>query len=262
MESNICCTACAACASFAAPAGWAPVVVICLRTPLWVALPGRALGCLRQHVVHCAFEFRRGYIFDHAGIANADGQNKPSYSADVLFVAAGRGTHFSCLQRERRQRAVQMDQILEPVELAGGDGAALMRQEQSRDHAPANGFAMQQGFVAGGLLERVADRVTEIENHAEAIFAFVAMDDTGLHTDGRDNHLFERLGIAAQTLVDVLFHEADQAAVADDACLYAFHQAGAEFAARQGSQNGDISEYGEGMVEAAHEGLTLGQNYA
>jgi len=152
-----------------------------------------------------------------------------------------------------------VDEVFQALKLAGGDRAALTRDRESGDHAPADGFAMQQEFIAGGLLEGVAYRVAEIEDHAQAVFALVAVHHAGLDADGRGDHFLEGLGVAGQDRIGILFQEADQGAVADDAGLDALHEAGAELTLGQSAENRDVGEDPEGMVETPDQVFALRQ---
>ena len=60
----------------------------------------------------------------------------------------------------------------------------------------------------------------------------------------------------------VLFHEAHQRAVADDAGLHAFHQAGAQFAVGQRAEHADVGKDGQRMMEAADKIFALRQIHA
>ena len=67
------------------------------------------------------------------------------------------------------------------------------------------------------------------------------------------------LGSRPSTSSDVFFHEAHQRAVADDAGLDAFHQAGAQFAIGQRAEHIDVGKHREGMMKAADKVLALGK---
>ncbi len=62
-----------------------------------------------------------------------------------------------------------------------------------------------------------------------------------------------------KNLIGVFFHEAHERAVADDARLDAFHQAGAQFAIGQSAENFDVGKDGDRMMKAADEVLAFGQ---
>ncbi len=64
-------------------------------------------------------------------------------------------------------------------------------------------------------------------------------------------------GIAAQHFVRVLLHEADQGAVADDAGLDAFHQAGAQLAVGERAQHVDVGKDGAADDESCRQDSCL-----
>ena len=59
----------------------------------------------------------------------------------------------------------------------------VRRDRCRRLHADGHRLAVQQRAVPGGRLERVADGVPVVEQHALAALAFVAFDDVGLELD-------------------------------------------------------------------------------
>src|ERR1035438_9611815 len=133
---------------------------------------------------------------------------------------------------------------------------------KSGHHAPSNGLAVQQSLVAGHLLQRMANRVPQVQDHSEAGLALVDIHHLGLHADRRCNHFFQRLRVPPQHIFGMLLHKAQQRPVADNPRLYALHQPGAQLAIRQGPEHSDICEHRERMVKAAEKVFTLGQIHA
>ena len=64
---------------------------------------------------------------------------------------------------------------------SAGSSRAHAADVERREHAPGDGFAVQQFFVSGGCFDGVADGVAEVEDHAQAGFALVDADDFSLH---------------------------------------------------------------------------------
>ena len=152
-----------------------------------------------------------------------------------------------------------MDETFKPLELWAGYCAAFPRQVECCNHAPADGLSVKENLVRGGLFERVTYCVTKVEDHAQAVFALVFVHHAGLHADGRSDDLFERLRFAGEDGGRVLFHEADQRAVADDARFHTLHQAGAEFSVRQCAQHPDIGKHYKRVMKAADKVLAFRQ---
>ena len=61
--------------------------------------------------------------------------------------------------------------------------AALRGDADGGEHAPGDCFAVQQLLVFRGGFDGVAQRVAEVEQHAQAGFALVGGDDFGLDAD-------------------------------------------------------------------------------
>ena len=75
------------------------------------------------------------------------------------------------------------DDALDAVVLGDGDEAAALGDGDGGEHAPGDGFAVEELLVVGGGFDGVAEGVAEVEEHAEAGFALVGGDDVGLHAD-------------------------------------------------------------------------------
>src|SRR5262249_14857222 len=155
----------------------------------------------------------------HAGVADSDRHDVAADATNVLLVATGRGDHLWRTQGKCWKRTIEVDQIFEPRSLSAGNAASAMGNVEGCDHAPSDCFAVQQGLVASGLLDGVANRMAEIENHAQAVFAFVLVDDGCFHPDGCSDDSFKSFGVACEDLVCVFLHEAHERTVANDAGL-------------------------------------------
>ena len=138
------------------------------------------------------------------------------------------------------------------VEAAGGD-----REKRGGDHAPADGFAVQEAAVAGGGFERVAERVAEIQYLAQAAFAFVGADDPRLDGGRARNDVGERGGIAAEHGVHAALQEFEELCISDDAVLDDFIEARAVFAVRKSTQRFGIGDDEFWRIERADEVLSF-----
>jgi len=214
---------------------------------------------LRKHVGDGGKKLGVREIFYYSCVANSDRDDEAADTADVFLVASRGSNDAGGPQVERGERAVEMDEVFDPGSLCAGNTATTVGDEEGCDHAPADRFAVKQDFVARNLLDGVPDRVAEIENHAQAVFALVLVDDRGFHADRRGDHFFKRFRVACEDIVSVLLHEAEERAVADDSGLDALHQACAKFAVGEGAEDVDVGKDGSGMMEAADEVFAFGK---
>ena len=143
--------------------------------------------------------------------------------------------------------------------MIGPDGLAGKGDLERGQHSPGDGFAVEETLVAGGGFDGVAEGVAVVEDHAQAGFAFVDSDDAGFHPDRCGNDAFERSGIAGEDSCGILFHEAEERGIADDASFDGLEKAGAQLAVGEGLQDVDIGEDGSGVVEAADEVFACGE---
>ena len=197
MELNIWRTACAALVSSSAPTGFAPVAGV-MR-----AFPPPALS------------MNLAAASSSAGVTSSTtpaspmptGSTKRRTPPTFFLSAPVAATSLAARSLSGGKRTIEIDQALHPLRLAAGDRPALPREIKRGHHAPAHRFAVEQHFVARRLLDGVADRMAEIQNHAQARFALVPVHHVGLHADRSGDHLLQRLRVAAQHFVDMLLHE-------------------------------------------------------
>ncbi len=115
---------------------------------------------------------------------------------------------------------------------------------------------MEELLVAGGGLDGVADGVAEVEDHAEAGLFFVFADDVGFDADRGGYDAGEGFCVGTffvEQGIGILFHEAEEAGVVDDAGFDAFLEPGAELGGGKGAEEVGVGEDGLGVVEAADE---------
>ncbi len=128
-------------------------------------------------------EFGVGDVVDDLGGADGGGEDVGAFAAAVLLVAVGEGYEFGGGGFEGGQGAVAEDGFGDAVGLRGGDGATAEGDVEGGDAAPGDGFAVEELLVVGGGLDGVAEGVAEVEDHAEAEFFFVLVDDVGFDAD-------------------------------------------------------------------------------
>jgi len=79
---------------------------------------------------------------------------------------------------------------LDPGGIGFGNHAEFGGKFRRQHHADGNAFAVKQAIgKAGRSLQRMAERVAEIEQRALAVFALVAGDDRGLGAAGGRNRV-------------------------------------------------------------------------
>ena len=120
---------------------------------------------------------------------------------------------------------------------------------------------MEEFCVVGGGLDRVAERVAEVEGHARAALALLLVegDDVGLDLDGVGDDSDEDRSIALADLVDVLFECSEEWRRGDDAGFDGLLQSGAEFLGWERGEEVDVDVDGARMVEAPDEVLAGGK---
>ena len=109
--------------------------------------------------------------------------------------------------------------------------------KRGRHHPPGNRFAVQKAPVTRGRFQRMAQRVAEIQDLAQAAFALVFAHHMRFDANAARDHPGERGGIAAQQRKHVRFEKREKFGVGDDAVLHHFVEAGAVFPVRQRQQN-------------------------
>ncbi len=137
-----------------------------------------------------------------------------------------------------------------------------MAEEGGGDHAPGDGFAVLVAAIGGDALESVSEGVAEIQDFAQAGFAFIAADDAGLDGDIARDKSRERLRIALENFGEIAFEEFEHAGVGDDGVLDDFGEAATEFAVGKSAQEIGIGEDEFRRVEGTNEVLPFREIYA
>src|SRR4051812_41417872 len=101
------------------------------------------------------------------------------------------------------------------VEVGGGEGSALPSDEAGASHADGNGLAVKKVTVAGRRFERVADRVTVVQDNAQSGLTLVGPDDLSLELNRAADDIPEQHRILEpEQRLGVRFEGAEQVGVA------------------------------------------------
>src|SRR6266446_798644 len=230
MRVNISRTFVEASASLAAPSGRVPFTGA--ASSGIAASREAAAGCneMRREVKN-ALDDVRGNGVVRARFADARGEDETHYAAARFFVGA-HGFDQSCSgdTRPSRQRSEAADERDDAGNIVGARQAKCMAEERRGDHAPGHGFAVLVAAVARDAFESVREGMAEIQNFAEARFAFIAADDPRLDLDVAGDKLAERRAIATQDMFQVFLEHREHRGIGNDGVLDDFGEAAAEFA--------------------------------
>ena len=206
-----------------------------------------------------AHRFER-YPVVRSSFAESGGQNKSDVPVLCFFVGAHRGD-------ERAGRDVgpggegadQSRERNDAGDVVGVAHARFVSQQRGSHHAPGDGFAVLEAAIFRDAFEGVGESVAEIEDFAEAGFAFVGADDAGLdHGIARDQK-FERVFVALQELRDVFLDVLKHRGVRDDRVLDHFGEPAAKFAIGQSAEDGGIGEDQSRRIERTNEIFSFGE---
>ena len=211
-----------------------------------------------EHGVGGGLELSVGDVVDDLGGADGGGEDVGAFAAAVFLVAVGEGYEFGGGGLERREWAVAEDEVGHAGALVVRDGAAAEGYVEGGDASPGDGFAVEELLVVGGGLDGVAEGVAEVEDHAEAEFFFVLVDDVGFDADGGGDDVGEsfyllRAGPFGEDGGGVFFEVGEEFGVEDDACFDGLLEAGAELCGREGAEEVGIAEDGLRVIEGSDE---------
>ena len=137
-----------------------------------------------------------------------------------------------------------------------------IRAAARRPYATAS--PCEQPAVPGRGLERMPERMPQVERHAPAVFALVRAD----HLDLRPGRPLDDLGqraardgfrVARRDGVTVVLEQREQALVAEDRHLRGLGKCGPPFALGERGEERDVGDDLERLVERPDEVLALGQ---
>src|SRR6266849_587444 len=161
-----------------------------------------AAGCneMRREMKN-AFDDVRGNGVVRARFADARGEDETHHAAARFFVGA-HGCDQSCSgdTRPSRQRSETADERDNARNIVGARQAKFMAEERRGDHAPGDGFTVLVAAVACDAFESVREGMAEVQDFAEAGFAFIAADDTRFDLDVARDELVEHGTIATQDI--------------------------------------------------------------
>src|SRR5215831_11693900 len=184
--------------------------------------------------------WRRNIAGDE-GLANAvrqdQGQRSPPYLL-VLAHDAEQGAGVGLLSPNMGDRGWQAESgevRFHARHAVVADMAQLLGKAKCKADADGDRLAVQQpvGELGPGL-ERMAECVAEIEQHALARLGLVAGDDSGLATHGNGDGMRQRRGIPGAYRWRVLFEPREILGVAEESVFGGLHVARAQLARRQG----------------------------
>ena len=116
---------------------------------------------------------------------------------------------------------------------------------------------MREAAVAGDRLERVADRVAEVQHAAQPALALVLLHHLGLDPAGRGDRVLHRHPVPAAQARRGLADRGEERAVAEDRALEDLVGARAELADRQRRQERGIDDHRARLVEGPDHVLGL-----
>ena len=126
-----------------------------------------------------------------------------------------------------------------------------------RRHQQADGdcLAVQPAAIPGRRLDRVTERVAEVEQRSRPVFALISGDDPRLDLAGTPDGVLERCGFAREQLPRGGFDPLQELDVLDQPVLDHFGETRAQLAWRQSAQRGDIAENANRLMERSDEVL-------
>ena len=185
-------------------------------------------------------------------LADAGGENETNVAVDEFFIV-GKRLEDGIGGDVGRKLGGQL-KTLEKGEDGGGGGGGetsfFLGEPGGSEDAEADGFAVEQVTVTGGVFDAVADGVTEIEKGAETEgFVFVLADDAGFDGDVGADDVGESFAIRALEGGEFL----KKGGVADDGVFDDFGEAFVKGAFGQGVEGVGIGENGEWLMKAGRD---------
>ena len=137
-----------------------------------------------------------------------------------------------------------------------------MRRPRREDDARRHRLAVQPGSVAGARLDRVPERVSEVEQGPGAGFALVGHHQRGLALARPHHREAQRIGVEAEQGRHVGFEPVEETGVVDEPVLHDLGEARPDFAGIEGRKRRGVADHAPGLVEGADEVLAAGQVHA
>src|SRR5712664_1946168 len=171
-----------------------------------------------------------------ARFADTRGEDETHY-ATARFLIGAHGFDQSCSgdAGPGRQGSEAANQGDDTGYVIGTRQSKLMAEERRGDQAPGDGFPVPVAAVVRDAFESVGEGMAEIQNFAEAGFAFIAADDTRLDLDVLRDESAECRTITAQDIFQIFLKHREHGCVRNDGVLDDFGKASAKFAVREGA---------------------------
>ena len=125
------------------------------------------------------------------------------------------------------------------------------RHRQPRPHR----LAVQPLLVSGRGLQRVSERMAEIQERPFSLLAFVAAHDRRLDLAGTADDVRERRRLTREQGIQVRLQPREQRRIADQPVLDHFGESGAQFARWQGGERVRVAHHRRRLVEGADQVL-------
>src|SRR3972149_2950059 len=121
-----------------------------------------------------------------------------------------------------RWKADPLKQPYDPGRDLLGAQAHVAGDPGRRHHADRHGLAMTELPASGGRLERMADRMAEIQNAADPLILFVPFHHSRLDPAGSLDHVGDRVLPSVEDRADVGFEPFEESPIRDHAVLHHF----------------------------------------
>src|SRR5437016_158609 len=144
-----------------------------------------------------------------------------------------------------------------------GDSLALVAPEQPQslpearyaEQSPPDRLAVQEPTIGGGLLERVAKRVSQVQDSPQPRLALVATHNVHLHFDRLQQDRLEGFRVARAKRVKPRLELEKESGAVKDGVLYNFVQPGAKSAVAERGEHNRVRQHQARRVESAHQVL-------
>ena len=237
---------------------------------------GRAIGSLilprergrinrwLSHLVEIGPHRRRFDVLFDEGLADAAGQDEGQRTAHDLLVLRN-GVHQVIGVGQRTGNVGEASRQSGCLQMLGDAAGVLARRKPQpgrkamcQHHADGDAFAMQQPVgIAGGLFERVAEGVAEIQQGTDASFLLVGEDEPGLGGATASDHFGAQGGVAGKQRATVFFQPEIKVGVVDQPIFHHLGIAGGELPFGQGGEGVEIGKDQLGLVEGTDQILAV-----
>src|SRR5581483_3501168 len=184
-----------------------------------------------------ALERFGGNVAIGTGATDARAKDEAQLSSARFFVRAHRLDHLRGPHAGPRGQSTEPpNQSDDPRSIARGRDTGLVAEQCRGHHSPGHSFAMLETAVVRQAFKRMAKRMAEIQNFAEAGLLFVLAYDLRLDLRGTGDEIGQNPGIASEGTGQIFFEEGKHFGVCDDAIFDDLGQAAAKLAVGQRAQ--------------------------